>query len=66
MAGQLDAAIAGCDAALRIDPRKACSPFGRGMARRRRGEQAGGDADIAAARAIRAGIAEEMARYGVR
>ena len=39
--------------------------YGRGLAKRKKGDQAGGDADIAAARAIQADIADEYAKYGM-
>jgi hypothetical protein len=39
--------------------------YGRGLAKRKKGDQAGGDADIAAARAVHAGIADEFAKYGM-
>ena len=48
--GQYDEAIADYDAALRDRAEKAASLYGRGMAKRRKGDFAGGNADIAAAR----------------
>jgi hypothetical protein len=54
------------DAALRIDPKYAYSLFGRGVAQRKKGDLAGGDADIAAARGIKSDIAEELATIGVK
>lgn len=65
-AGRLAAAIADYDSALRIDPKLAPALYGRGLAKARRGDIAAGEADVAAANAIRADIAEEFARYGVR
>ncbi len=62
----LDAAIAYYDAALKIEPALAVSLFGRGIAKRRKGDIAGGNADIAAARAIWDNIADNMAKLGVR
>ncbi|OSI72396.1 hypothetical protein BSZ21_07060 [Bradyrhizobium canariense] len=64
-AGRTDAAIADYDAALRIDPTLATALYGRGRAKIRRGETASGEADVAAAKAVRGDIAEEFARYGV-
>jgi len=52
------------DAALRIDPRAASSLYVRGIAHRRRGDATRGDADIAAAKAIKSDIAE--AKIGLR
>jgi tetratricopeptide (TPR) repeat protein len=63
--GRLDEAIADYDAALKTNPRLAGSLYGRGLAKRKKGDQAGGDADIAAARAIQADIADEFAKYGM-
>ena len=39
--------------------------YGRGLAKQKNGDQAGGDADIVAAKAIKATIADEFAKYGV-
>jgi tetratricopeptide (TPR) repeat protein len=63
---QIDMAIQYYDAALKIDPTSPFSLFGRGVAKRRKGDAAGGDADIRAATAIRADIADYMAALGVR
>jgi hypothetical protein len=52
--------------ALRIDPKKASSLFGRGVAKRRMGDTAGGDADIAAAKVLSADVTDGMAAAGVR
>lgn len=65
-AGRLDAAIADYDVAIELNPKRAAAFYGRGLARQRKGDAAGGAADIAAARAIKADIAEQMARYGLR
>ena len=63
--GQFEHAIVDYNAALTIVPRKADALYGRGLARLKRGDAAGGKADIAAAQGIRAGIAEEFLRRGV-
>ncbi len=63
--GQFDRAIADYEAALRLDPKLAGSLYGRGVAKLKKGDKAG-DADIAAAKAIRPDIAELFERYGVR
>jgi tetratricopeptide (TPR) repeat protein len=63
--GQLDKAIADFDAALDQIPRQSRSLFGRGIAKLWKGDRAGGEADIAAAKAIADDIAEEFVRYGV-
>lgn len=62
---RLDEAIRDYDAALKIDPGKATSLYGRGLAKRKSGDRAGGDADIAAAKSIKASIADEFVKYGV-
>jgi len=64
-AGRFDAAIADCDAALQSGE-DARVMYSRGVARRRKGDGAGGAADIAAAKAIRPDVAEVMAKWGVR
>jgi Tfp pilus assembly protein PilF len=58
---QFDKAIADYDAALKINPKRAGSLFGRGTARLKKGNS-GGNADIAAAIALRPDIAAEFAR----
>jgi tetratricopeptide (TPR) repeat protein len=64
--GRFDAAIADYDAVLKRYPTVPESLYGRGLAKRKRGDAAGGDADIAAARSAKADIAETFARFGVR
>lgn len=59
-----DQAIADYDAALKIAPHSASSLFGRGVAKRMKGD-ASGDGDIAAAEAINGGIAGQFESYGV-
>ena len=60
--GQLEPAIADYDAALRIDPKNAASLYQRGLARRQKGDVAGGDADMAAAKALQGDIATYFIR----
>jgi membrane associated rhomboid family serine protease/Flp pilus assembly protein TadD len=62
---RLDDAVADYDEALRRNPKQAGSLYGRGLAKLRKGDVTGGEADIAAAKAIQVDIAEEFARYGV-
>src|SRR5882672_7745009 len=59
-----DAAVSDYDAALRIEPNVAFALYGRGLARIKN-EDAAGENDIEAAKAIQADIAEEYARYGI-
>jgi tetratricopeptide (TPR) repeat protein len=63
--GRLDDAIDDYDAGLMQSPRNAQSLYGRGMAKLQKGDRAGGSADVAAARAIKADIAEQFARLGI-
>jgi tetratricopeptide (TPR) repeat protein len=62
--GRLNEAVIDYDSALKIDSKQAASLYGRGLARLKKGDN-GGNADVAAARAIQADIVEEFARYGV-
>jgi cytochrome c-type biogenesis protein CcmH/NrfG len=64
--GQLDAAIADYDSVLKLNPKTASSLYGRGVAKLRKGDSSGGNADIAAAKAIQVNIDEEFARDGVK
>ena len=53
------------DKALAVFARRAPSLYLRGLAKRKTGDTRSGDADIAAAKALDAGIADEYAKYGV-
>jgi len=70
--GRIDAALADYDVALRMlgtlemSARFARELYGRGVARRIKGDAAGSHADIARATAYNPDIAAEMARYGVK
>jgi tetratricopeptide (TPR) repeat protein len=63
--GDFDRALADYEIALRLDPNRADNLYGRGFARMKKGDT-GGNADIAAAKAISPKIAEEFAHYGIR
>jgi tetratricopeptide (TPR) repeat protein len=63
--GRFDEAIADYDMGLKIHAKDAILLYGRGVAKRRKGDLAGGDADIAAAKAMRADVAELVAKWGV-
>jgi tetratricopeptide (TPR) repeat protein len=62
---RLDDAVADYDEALKLNPKQVGSLYGRGLAKLKKGDPAGGEADIAAAKAIQADIADEFAGYGV-
>ena len=64
--GQIDNAIADYDAVLGRDPQKPFSLYGRGLAKRRKGDVAGGEADMRAAKALKPDIAEKFEEMGVR
>ena len=64
-AGQFDGAIADYNAVLRQDAKNAHALYGRGTAELKK-HDARGNADVAAAKAIKPDIAEEFARYGVK
>jgi Flp pilus assembly protein TadD len=67
MLGDADRALSDYDAALRINPKNADAWYGRGLAKKRRGDADGGNADIAAAKAITPGIGESFAdQYGLK
>jgi tetratricopeptide (TPR) repeat protein len=63
--GELDAAIADYDAALRVQPKRAIALYGRGVAKLRKGAKADGDADIQAATALNAKIASQAKAIGL-
>jgi tetratricopeptide (TPR) repeat protein len=64
--GRFDSAMADYNAVLNAIPNFPGSLFGRGIAKRRKGDAAGGDADVAAAKALKPDIVEEYSKYGVK
>jgi len=64
--GKVDEAISAYDEALRLTPSNAHALFGRGMAKRKKGDLAGSDADLAAARTIAPQVGADYATYGLR
>jgi tetratricopeptide (TPR) repeat protein len=64
--GRVQDSIVAYDAALRQSPSLADSLFGRGVAELRAGTKAGGEADLAAARALDPRIDKTFAGYGVK
>jgi tetratricopeptide (TPR) repeat protein len=64
--GRFGDAIENFNAALEIDPKFANSLYGRGLAKLAKGDREGADADMAAAKAIKADITEYLARHGIK
>jgi len=64
--GQFDSAIQDYSSALRIEPRLASALYGRGLARLKKGDAAGGNADVEAARKLQTKVADDFSQYGVR
>ena len=63
--GNFDAVVQDADRSLNIDAKMPTSLFLRGLAKRRLGLTAQGDADLAAARAMEAKVFEEFKRAGI-
>src|ERR1035437_193512 len=63
--GQFDSAIDDYNSALRFDASLARALYGRGLAKRKKGDASGADADMTAAKTIQAKIGDDFARYGV-
>jgi tetratricopeptide (TPR) repeat protein len=63
---RMDDAMADLKAALDLAPDMPASLYLRGVIRRRQGNQAEGDADLAAARMLSPRIDEDYARYGIK
>ena len=63
--GQFDQAIGDFDLALKLRPTLASALYGRGLAKLKKGENASGEVDVSAAKAIKPNVAEEFARYGL-
>ena len=58
-------AVADFDAALKINERQSASFYGRGLAKLKLGDKAGGEADLARARSLSAGIDTRFRVYGL-
>jgi tetratricopeptide (TPR) repeat protein len=63
--GRYSDAVSAYDRAIALNPKQAASLYMRGIARRRLGKVAEGDADIAAAKAIQAKVDQEFIEAGV-
>jgi tetratricopeptide (TPR) repeat protein len=64
--GEWDSAIDDYSSALQRDPRLASALYGRGLARIKKGDATGGNADLAAAAKLEQKIAENFSHYGIR
>ena len=63
--GRFEQAVVDYDAALARNPREPGSLYGRGLAGLGQNDPGGGRADLAAAKALDPGVAEEFRRYGL-
>jgi tetratricopeptide (TPR) repeat protein len=54
-----DSAMTDFDAVMRLNPKSAAGLYGRGITKLKKGDTAGGNADIAAAKELRANVAEQ-------
>jgi tetratricopeptide (TPR) repeat protein len=63
--GQYREALVDYEAVLKESPKDPYSIFGRGVAKLRTGDAAGGNADLVAATVLQSGLREEFAAYGV-
>ena len=64
--GQLDTAIDDYNSALQLEPKLASALYGRGLAKLKKGDKIGSDADISAAKKIQAKIEDDFTRYGTK
>jgi tetratricopeptide (TPR) repeat protein len=64
--GDFDKAIADYSAILKVNSSQATSLYGRGIAKRKKGDNQGGEIDIAAAKNLRPQVEAEFARDGVK
>ena len=53
-------AVADFNKAIKLDPKDAKALYGRGLAKRRKGDATGGDADMAAAKALDPDVEKRM------
>ncbi|WP_164467447.1 DUF3857 domain-containing protein [Caulobacter flavus] len=64
--GRLDEAVRRYDQALKIEAKQSSSLYGRGLTKLRKGDEAGGRGDIAAAQALNPYAGDEMAEAGLK
>jgi hypothetical protein len=60
---ELDAAVGDYDAALELEPKLPTSLYGCSLAKQKKGDNVGGNNDIAAAKKIRPDVDDEFTRY---
>ena len=54
------------NSALQLEPTLASALYGRGLAKLKKGDKVGSDADISAAKKIQAKIGDDFTRYGTK
>jgi len=64
--GKFDEAIADYNSALKSNPKLASALYGRGLAKQKKGDSAGGQIDMASANLVQSDIADEFAGYGIK
>jgi hypothetical protein len=64
--GDYPVAINEYNASLQVEPSRARSLYGRGLARLKNGDKTGGEADIAAATKLAPKVAEDFSRFGMK
>ena len=60
---QFDSAIDDYNSALRFEPKLASALYGRGLAKLKKGDKVGSDANISAAKTIEAKIGDDFKRF---
>jgi hypothetical protein len=63
--GHLDDAVTDYDQSLKLQPKSAWSLYGRGLAKAKKGDKAGGEADMAAGLALQPNLRAEARRAGL-
>jgi len=64
-AGHFSDAAADADTAFKLNPNSASALYLRGMAKRKLGDMAGGDADLASAKAMQADVIDNFKNFGM-
>jgi tetratricopeptide (TPR) repeat protein len=63
--GDYDKSVGGYDAALKLRPRYAWTLYGRGLAKLKKNDRSGGEADISEAIALAPGVPEAYQKMGL-